>query len=349
MRVLLVTARHGEHCATARALEGAGCRLETVGSEREAFGAMSREPPDVVIVWVSGDASAETIARLRTAVGGGQSYVLAMLEGPPRHWDIPTILAGGANDVVRCPVTEAEVVARVTGSRGAVRRPPPVVAPLLDRAGVGAVGELRAWRDAGALVAHELGHLVGEELRATLAPPGGDGRDRRGATISMSLARAQVEVQLSLVTTSPGLHRLGTKLLADPSPKEAALDDVLRELANVAGGAVKRAALSESVTLTTGLPFDNPSVRVEGHGIRFWTLTREDGTECVAVAGEIQAMQKQRVPAASLREGMVLTQDLRTESGLLLVTSGSRLTNTTASRLAKLLGSRILVDVLCST
>jgi hypothetical protein len=45
---------------------------------------------------------------------------------------------------------------------------------------------------------------------------------------------------------------------------------------------------------------------------------------------------------------MVLVNDLCTEGGVLLVTAGSRLTSSTAGRLAQLLGERFVVEVACA-
>ena len=46
---------------------------------------------------------------------------------------------------------------------------------------------------------------------------------------------------------------------------------------------------------------------------------------------------------------MVIVHDVRSESGALLVTAGSRLTKTTAERLGRLLGPKVFVEVACAT
>jgi hypothetical protein len=53
----------------------------------------------------------------------------------------------------------------------------------------------------------------------------------------------------------------------------------------------------------------------------------------------------QRVPASSLAEGMVLVHDVRNEGGILLAPAGSRLTSTTAAKLAQMLGPRFTLEV----
>ena len=119
--------------------------------------------------------------------------------------------------------------------------------------------------------------------------------------------------------------------------------DALRELANTAGGALKRAALTESVALTTGLPVDDNAARFPGKHI-CWSLTLQDGG-CFAVVGEILARGNERISAAKLAEGMVIAHDVRNESGILLVPAGARLTSTSALRLAAMLGPRFFLEV----
>jgi hypothetical protein len=60
---------------------------------------------------------------------------------------------------------------------------------------------------------------------------------------------------------------------------------------------------------------------------------------------EIKERANRRVPASQLIEGMVLAHDLRNDCGILLVPSGSRLTGTSAARLAKMFGDKIYLEV----
>jgi hypothetical protein len=133
-------------------------------------------------------------------------------------------------------------------------------------------------------------------------------------------------------------------LLGDPSAHDEATRDALRELANTAGGALKRAALTESITLTTGIPCDDSASRFPGKHL-CWSLKLEGGAGCLAVVGEIRSRSNERISAARLTEGMILAHDIRNEGGVLLVPAGSRLTATSATRLAAMLGPRFFVEV----
>jgi hypothetical protein len=161
----------------------------------------------------------------------------------------------------------------------------------------------------------------------------------------MSLALDRIALRVSVMGDRSALKWLGKAVLGDGCAPEATIADMLREMANTAGGAIKRAALPENLTLTTGIPSNATNVRFEGPGVQSWTMPLDGGKANLAIVGEIRERDNQRVPVTGLREGMVLAHDLRTESGALLVTAGSRLTSTTAERLAQVLGPRFLVEV----
>jgi hypothetical protein len=160
----------------------------------------------------------------------------------------------------------------------------------------------------------------------------------------MSLAGDQIELRVSIVVDEAALQWIKTTLLCDPEASTAAADDALRELANTAGGALKRAALSENVSLTTGIPITEP-VTPPSAAHACWTLAL-DGVGCrLAVIGEVRKRSNERVASSKLAEGMVLAHDVRTEAGILLAPAGTRLTVTTAAKLAKVLGPRAHIEV----
>ena len=164
------------------------------------------------------------------------------------------------------------------------------------------------------------------------------------ASIPMSLAGDQLELRLSLVADAGALAWLRATLLGDPAASDDAARDALRELANTAGGALKRAALAEGITLTTGIPRDDTASRFPGKHL-CWSLKLEAGAGCLAVVGEIRNRSNERISAAQLAEGMILAHDIRSEGGVLIVPAGSRLTATSANRLAAMLGPRYFLEV----
>jgi hypothetical protein len=207
----------------------------------------------------------------------------------------------------------------------------PVEAPVTRSV----VDELRTWRCLGDVVADDLEIMLGRPLTVEegwpkLAEP------IRLATISMSLPSEQLELCVSLVADTLTRRWLGETLVGDVDAADEILDDLMREMANVAGGALKLAAVAEGAVLTTGLPVDGRSLPGRGSGTKCWTISLGAGL-MVAMIGEVRRRANRRIPAHRLSEGMVVVGDVRNGGGVLLLPSGTRLTSTTAERLSNLL------------
>jgi DNA-binding response OmpR family regulator len=348
MRVVLVNDKHAERDAMVRVLKLASCSVEPFGDANGAIAAIGRESPQVVVMAVPDTGFGELIRRIRGA-DAGHAYLLAILDVTPGGRDIAAVLAAGAHDFIRRPLVDAELVARVKAPTRLLKWAQSATKPTtFDFSTAVDIGRLRVWQGMGAIVAEDLSQVLGQPLELSKGWPRRFAAGTRGATIAMSLASEQTEARVSIVIDPPTSAWLGAALLGDAKAGDSAIDDALRELANTAGGAVKRAALPENVTLTTGIPINDNAPRSDGDGVQCWTATAEGGKAYFAIVGEIRKRENQRVPASQLREGMVLVNDLRSESGALLVTAGSRLTSTTAMRLAQMLGERFVVEVACA-
>lgn len=332
-----------------RALQQASFEVEGVVDVKAAVAAIARQPPTVFVFSWPSSGGTDLVRLLRGADSSGQMYVVALLEATPGGRDIGPPLAAGVHDVLRRPIVDAELVARVQGPRRLIKWAQSVTrTSVFDLSTAVDVTRLRVWKGMGDLVAADLAQMFGQEVQATEGWPKRFGRDLRGATIPMSLASDKVELRVSIVADPTTLSWLGGTLLGDPHASEATMKDVLRELANTAGGAVKRAALPENITLTTGIPSNEYAVPAQGKGIQSWIMSVDGAKACLAMVGEIRNRDNLRISASNLQEGMVLAHDLRSESGALLVTAGSRLTTTTAERLAQMLGPRFIIEVACA-
>lgn len=347
VRVVVLSESASERESITRTLQRAAFSVQAVGDPKAAVSAVGREVTDVILLsWPNGG-GAELVRLVRGADASGQMHLVALLDPTSGGRDIQPALAAGVNDVLFRPFVDAELVARLQSratrwSRGTGKS-------ALESSNRVDVTRLGMWKSLGAIVADEFAQLLGESVAATPGWPTSLGSEQPGAAILMSLARDEVEVLISVAADATALGWLGRTLLGDPSPNEAALKDVLRELASTAGGAVKRVALTENVTLTTGLPTNVLSVRHQGEGIASHGLPFDGGKATVAVVGEARRRENRQVRASQLVEGMVIVNDVRSESGALLVTAGSRLTKTTAERLARMLGAKVLVDVACTS
>jgi CheY-like chemotaxis protein len=345
LRVLLLNDRRGERDAIARALPSESYRIEAMAEESVALAAIARESPQVIVVSVPAKGGPDLIRRLRGADGSGQAYVVALLEATPTGKEISNLIAAGAHDIMRRPFIEAELLERVKAPRRWLRWAHSVTKPAaFDFSAALDFTALNVWKSIGCVVAEDLGQMAGQSFSVGEGWPRQFDGNHRGATIPMSLAGDQLELRVSIVVDSRSLDWLREALLGDAGAALDAVDDALRELANTAGGAIKRAALGESVVLTTGLPVSDASVAIPA-GCASWSLNLDDGLVSIAVVVEIKRLQNQRVPASKLTEGMVLAHDIRNEAGILLVPAGSRLTATSALKLAKMLGASFFLEV----
>jgi DNA-binding response OmpR family regulator len=345
VRILLLDDKRTEREAMMRALLQGKHRVEAVADVQGAMAAMTREAAQVIVFSVPHKGGAELVRRLSAADTSGQAYLVAIFEPSPSNAEIQHIVASGAHDFLRRPVQDAELIERINAPTRHLRWAHAIAKPAaFDFFAEVDVSRLQAWKNLGLLVADDLTQLAARAFTVSGGWPERLPGEGRGATIPMSLAGDQVEVRVSIAVDSTALHWLKTALLGDPAASNEAADDALRELANTAGGAFKRAALLENITFTTGLPRTEPNACVLGEHAR-WTLTIDGGDGCITLGAEIRKLANQRVSASNLSEGMVLVHDVRNDGGILLVPAGSRLTGTAAAQLGRLLGSRFFLEV----
>jgi CheY-like chemotaxis protein len=350
MRVVVVNEKQPERQVVERALGRVAIAVDAVGDGKAAVLAMQREPAHAIVLAWPATGGPELVQLLRSADTTGQAYLLAIVDSIQPGRDIAAALGAGVHDFLRRPLFEDEVAARVQAPARMLRWAKSVSrTSAYDWSSQFDFENLRAWKCMGSIVAEDFGQLLGETVEPTDGWPAGVERALRGATIAMSLATERTEIRVSIVADPTALALLSESLLGDRNADRNAQDDLMRELANTAGGSIKRAALPDDVTLTTGIPVSHAGARPHGPAkTRCWTLPIQKGRAALALVGEIHVRENLRVLASQLREGMVLVHDLRTESGALLVTAGTRLTSTTAERVGKILGSRFVVEVACA-
>ena len=329
----------------ARALPQATYNVEAVSDESAAIAAIAREAPQVIVVSIPAKGGADLIHRLRGADGTAQAYVVALLEANPSGREISSLFAAGVHDIMRRPIIDAELLERVKAPPRWLRWSRSVTKPAaFDFSTALDLTRLQMWKNIGCIVADDMAQMASQAFSVCEGWPKHFTSECRSATIPMSLAGDQLQVRVSVVVDSNSLIWLRETLLGDSAAANEAVDDALRELSNTAGGAIKRAALNESVVLTTGLPKSDAVAPVPaGHSC--WSLTAEGGVAALAIVAETRTLENQRLSAAKLSEGMVLAHDVRNEAGILLVPAGARLTCTSANKLAQMLGPRFFVDV----
>jgi CheY-like chemotaxis protein len=345
VRVVVFIDNVAEREAIARTLARSTFSVQPVADAKSAAVAIGREATDVILLSWPSLGGADLVRVVRAADASGNAYVVALLDASSGGRDIQPALKAGADDVLIRPFVDAELVARLQAPGKLARwMRSPAKGAASESARAGDLRRLGVWKNLGAVAAEDIAQLVGQAPQITNVWPGGFGRDLACATVSMSFTREQVELVVSVATDAAGLAWLGQRLLGEGAD-EAALKDALRELTGTVAGAVKRGAAPEEVSFTVGLPSNSTSVRFHGDGVTAYSLSFDSGQATLAVVGEIRKRENRQVRASALCEGMVIVNDVRSESGALLVTAGSRLTKTTAERLARLLGSKVLLEV----
>jgi CheY-like chemotaxis protein len=305
-----------------------------------AITAIRGRSPEVILVWIPESDGVALVRELAAADVAKTAFVVGVLPSGAPDRSISSALAAGCHDVVRAPCSNEELVARVEvlerlrGWQG-VQQTTAVAKPRVDTA--------RAWAFLGDVVADDLEMMVGRPLR--VARGGVAPTAVRSASIPMVFARDHLELAISLAADEPTCRWLGENLLGDATLGPEALDDVLREMANVAGGAMKRAMLPEGVVLSIGIPVGGDARAAQALGrtpsARRWRICLDDGISLLLVAEE-RVRPNQRVPARRLIEGMVLVADVHNAAGVLLLPGGTRLTSTTADKLARLLDTNVV-------
>ena len=345
MRILLLDDRRPERDAMIRALPADTYRVEAVAEEQAALAAIAREAPQVVVFAVPPKGGPDLARRLRAADATGQAYFLAIVEAASAGKEMAHLVEAGVHDFIRRPLVESELLQRVKAPTRLLRWAKSVNKPAAFDFSVSLdVAQLNAFKNFGTLAAEDLGQIAGQAFCVAEGWPAYYEKEVRSATIPMSLAGDQLEVRVSVVVDSATMFWLREALLGDMEADDDAADDALRELANTAGGVIKRAALSENVVLTTGLPATDPVASFSGEH-QCWSLKLADDRGCIVLVTEVRRRENQRVPASELTEGMVLAQDVRNDGGVLIVAAGARLSATSANKLAAMLGPRFFLEV----
>jgi DNA-binding response OmpR family regulator len=337
MRILVVSENIELRSCLVAALES-NRRTALAADSHNASLEIHRLVPDVLIVHVASVADLDIVGSLCALDSRGAMYVLALLGPGLSLRVIAAAVAAGSHDVLRMPYAKEELVMRVDAHQR-LERWSASVEP--GRAEDVKLSALRAWRYLDTVVVDDLEGMLCRGLQLT---------EKRLpllssiqlATIPMTLASAELDTCISIGADPATQKWLGIAMLGDDAASCDVIHDIMRELANVAGGAFKRAALQERSTFATGIPIDSDLTPC-GADARYWEIETEDGATLALVA-DVRRRPNRRVQARRLIEGMVVVEDVCNESGVLLLPSGTRLTSTTAERLSRLL-DRTMIEV----
>jgi CheY-like chemotaxis protein len=292
--------------------------------------------PEVLLLdWSMLDATGPSaISYLRdSSIDQPRVYVIAMSARASAD-DFRAVEKAGIDDLLRMPILPEELLMRV--------RAPERIATWAGSQSrnhcAHALSKIPAWNELETLIGREMSEMFGCDLvRGDYSAS----EIVHASHVAISIVYDRVEIRLALGIDAVGTRALVAHLLAGDSRPEA-VADALRELANVAAGAFKRAAIADGARVAVSIPTDQ-NLFATGEGRR-WTL-RGDNSLSLACASIARSIPPKRVPASKLEEGMVVIRDVRSPAGALLLPAGTSLTSVTARRLAGALGSSGIVEV----
>jgi DNA-binding response OmpR family regulator len=291
--------------------------------------------PDVLIIHVASVADLAVVSSLCSLDAHGAIYVIALLGPQLPARSVAAAVAAGSQDVLRMPYSREELFMRVDARQRLHRW---IGAPHDHDA---KLSGLRAWQYLDTVVVEDLEGMLcrGLQLTEKRMPA----QAVQLATIPMTLPSEQLDLCISIAADVATRQWLGVAMLGDEAASNDVIHDIMRELANIAGGAFKRAALHEHSTMATGIPIDSDLTPC-GSDARYWEIETEDGAVLGLVA-DLRRRPNRRVQARRLAEGMVVVADVCNGAGVLLLPSGTRLTSSTAERLSHLLDDHALIEV----
>jgi hypothetical protein len=298
-------------------------RCEGIGDNESISDALVRTHATMALV------SPDEIAAVASRV-----YSIALISETPAPAEFSRALAAGADDVLRTNACKEEVWARVGNL--ARMRPRTTPMPTLTMR----IGEVKVWKDIERIVASELGELLGTSLNLSQAPEPAPASPRplvHTSVIPLTLVSDHLLVQLGIGVDEATRDQLVEVLLGGDNSGDA-LRDALREMANTAGGAIRRAALDDGVSFSIGLPSNENLFAASSHQ-RVWTISDGNGLQLDCTVA-LSANQPLRVHATDLREGMVLARDILGHDGSILITAGTSLTRTTADQIRDIASDR---------
>jgi CheY-like chemotaxis protein len=315
-----------------------------------ALAEIDRSSPDIMVLdWaLRGMPTAELLKEIRKGEREKHLYIVAIMSAPTPV-AIGAAFAAGVDDVIRRPLAKEEIVARV-GALGRIKHWSSRMVGLsgvMDWSGGTDFSTKRAWKEADLHINEDLMGMLGCTMDVTTDEPSPS--FVAAAEIPLSLTDDGLEVRLRIALDGPSLAEIGKIIFGGEEMPADAMDDVVREFANTAGGSFKRIALEDGIRLTTGIPLTLPLVdcnaKVTSGLAREFLLAMPGSGVRIGARLVVVPRPLDRVTANKLREGMVLARDVRTEAGALLVASGTRLTEATVTRLARILPPTTLVQV----
>jgi CheY-like chemotaxis protein len=344
MRVLIADDDAGVARAVAALLVKEGHDAEVAPDGREALSRLAAHRFDVFLCdWMMPDIDGTAVVRQMQAAPGGKPLVIMVsaIAGAPAR---AHALRVGADDYLEKPLTRDALLGAIKGgldkrARRATRAAP---SPLGRGEALLATATWRSLRDS-------LHNVVVDATGVLFSSGGGPGEDApaRGeevrACMTMVDTEHMIEVVAGVFTAEPSAAELVRVMLRDTAPNHETMRELLSELCNNVLGALKTSLLREGYRFTLQLG-DHQAAPSRADFARSFSSVNahEFNSKRVRLMAALGVRPVPVVAVASdqLSENMVLAESLFSDSGLLFVPAGTRLTSSAAERIARHLPKR---------
>jgi AmiR/NasT family two-component response regulator len=363
MNVLLFVSKGEAPADLLTDLKHGGHLVNSVNTAKAALELIARDPPDIAVV--SGDLAADAFGTILQAVLGADDLYrsLVVLVGKDTPERRTALYSAGVEDVAGPTVTPRELASRIKAAERIVRLERRLrervreLESALSRLEMNAIrrGQALAGGNASATppvpgpfllarswtgVEEILGKMCAEYLRAPfqlvagLVPPAAGSP---GATVSLVDVEHELRIDLTFFAPVASARAIAIAFCGDESlVDDDVMRDVILELTNSGMGAVKGAFLNDGFKFAGSTPkakvfTDLPSLHQGAEARRMLTY------RFVHAVLAVRPTPRIRVKANMLREGMIVAVDVINEAGVLMVPGGTRLTETAAERIRRLM------------
>jgi DNA-binding response OmpR family regulator len=359
MRILVTGDDDDTRRHLAVTLQGAGHAVRMAQDERGAVAALQQEVPHLVLVTTAraGSSAVSLVRQLRDNPRCKQSQLVLVAKEMPEPFSVDAYGAGLDGDI-RIPHSPEYLLARVnaiqrrfdpkakpSGEKVEAAKP---AAPDLGDGPLALVARASAWRTASQHIKTAASKFLTLDATVGDVPPA-DYAMSLACGITLLNVQHELELRIAVGTNQASGKHLAVHLFGPEG--EDLVPDMLGEIGNIFMGAMKTALGHDSLAFTGGLPEVIATEVVLRPTLTYklqeaFSLTLVDAKLVVHLG--LRSKANLDLPAANLKEGMVLSKDVFNSKGLMMINAGTRLSGHMIEKLKTVLNAKQVVQVMAA-